>query len=382
MQSVPDKWKKCCRRFDVVCCLSQRTLKTIYTNPKKRLMKIITNSDLTNHGQVLSSLYAQADEIVFVSPFCYPDFSEFAEAVANANSIRRVSFVTTLKNDEVIDKIDSLLSFRYEMERVGLQWNLRLDNKLHGKVYLFKKGGRLFSGIVTSANLTHNGMTANHEYGCLIENADLLSQLETQVMADAVLCDSSKLDRVNKRACAVRSGWPEKNAKTPVVEIDDIIYVSIDEQARVFIKPIGDASSPIYKGNYSKKTNLNFSKKRPASVRIGDIIITYAVGGRKIIGAFKVKSEAHKTSNPQDRWPWYVESENLTPKLSDYKWAEEGISVTGVANKYADDFKIPVTYRGGYNLNALNRGCDKIRLSDDYGRFLLNLIMKREAELV
>lgn len=116
-------------------------------------MTIISNTSTTNHGEMLTKLCNKADELVMVSPFCYSDFSVFADMVATCADVRKILFITTLKTEEVISKIDSLLSFRDEMNRISVQWELRIDNHLHGKIYIFKEKGKPFAGIITSANL-------------------------------------------------------------------------------------------------------------------------------------------------------------------------------------------------------------------------------------
>ena len=88
-----------------------------------------------------------------MSPFCFLDFTEFADVVSSCG-VKRVEFVSTLKEEEVVWKIYALLSFSREMKRIGMVWEL---NRLHGKVYLFKKGGITFAAFVSSANLTRNG---------------------------------------------------------------------------------------------------------------------------------------------------------------------------------------------------------------------------------
>lgn len=98
---------------------------------------------------------------------CYPDFTEFADVIDSAGGVHNVVFITTLKEPEVVGKIDALLSFGKEMNRIKVKWELRVDNHLHGKVYIFKKDGLPFAGIITSANLTHNGIVANHRMGML-----------------------------------------------------------------------------------------------------------------------------------------------------------------------------------------------------------------------
>lgn len=128
-------------------------------------MEIIRNSRKSSHKEYFNSYCAQSDELIIVSPFCFSDFKDFADELAKVDLIHKVLFITTLKKEEVVTKIDPLLSFYKEMDRIGVQWELRIDNILHGKIYIFKKDGVPYAGIITSANLTHNGMVANHEWG-------------------------------------------------------------------------------------------------------------------------------------------------------------------------------------------------------------------------
>lgn len=81
-------------------------------------MTIISNSLNNNHGETFVDLCQRSDELVVVSPFCYPDFSAFADVLDSSGRIQKIVFVTTLKTDEVVGKIDSLLSFRDEMNRI------------------------------------------------------------------------------------------------------------------------------------------------------------------------------------------------------------------------------------------------------------------------
>ena len=345
-------------------------------------MKILSNSDNTNHSAVFETLCRNADEILMVSPFCYSDFSIFADVLDSSGGIQKALFVTTLKTDEVVGKIDSLLSFRDEMNRIKVQWEMHVDNHLHGKIYIFKKDGLTFAGIITSANLTHNGMVANHKWGCLIDDEQQLNAIEQQVLKDAPdQLTNAMLDEIKER---VKKKFPEGAKKDPVVTIDieDIIHpFAIAKDTRICIKPVGVSNDPIYGGDYSKETDLYFSTKRPNAVRVEDILITYAVGGRKIMGAYKVKSEPFWDEDGDPRWPWYVESDCLTPCLANCKWADVGFHVTGIANEYVEKFNKAISHTGRKNLNALNIGWDRVQLDDEYGKYLLGKIMDLESRL-
>lgn len=342
-------------------------------------MRILSNTLDCSHGEKLSLLCKDAEEVVLASPFCYPDFSGFADVIKNAGSISKVIFITTAKKNEIAGKIDSLLSFSGEMERIGVQWQLRVDNRLHGKIYIFKKGGAPFAGIITSANLTHNGMVANHEWGVQLDDEQLLQNIESQIITDAPsVLTRELLDEIKER---VNTAYPSGvQMQEPFdVDIDDILHTyQVPKDTRIFIKPIGVSDRPVYEGDFSDETDLYFSKKRPASVRFGDILITYAVGGRKIIGAYRVTSVPKWDEDGDPRWPWYVESECMTPSLSNHRWERVCPYVTQIANDYAEKYGKPVTHNGNDNLGALNFGWDKIWLDDEYGGYLLSKLMDLE----
>lgn len=343
-------------------------------------MEILFNSLEANHCTAFLSLCKQADEILIASPFCYSNFSDFADSIKNTG-IKKVTFITTAKDEEIVGKIESLLSFYKEMERIEVQWMLRVDNDLHGKVYIFRKGIHPFAGIITSANLTHNGMKKNHEWGVLMDDKLLLENLEAQIVASAPNPLSAiQLNEIKDR---VKTLYPNgvSKPKPTIAAIGDIVHAcQLPKGTRVFIKPIGVSGEPPCKGDQSKEKLMHFSKKHPRSVRVGDILIAYAVGNRRIIGAFKVMSDPIKIDDNNARWPWYVEADCLTPKLSNEKWEQNCPFVTQVANDYVKNCDQPITHRKGKTLGALNFGSDKIWLDDNYGRHLLGMLLAKETE--
>lgn len=270
------------------------------------------------------------------------------------------------------------------MNRISVQWELRIDNHLHGKIYIFKEKGKPFAGNITSANLTYNGMVANHEWGCLIEEEDTLADIEQQVLKGSLdVLTNQMLADIKMRA---NMKFPEGIKKEPLVaiDIDDILHpYRIAQGTKIYIKPVGVSDNPIYEGDFSKKEQsyMYFSKKRPSSVCVGDLLIAYAVGGRKIMGVYKVTSDPKWDEDGDPRWPWHVESVILTPTLSNCKWSEANLWVTGIVNHYAETYNKPVTHNGGMNLGALNYGSDKIRLDDEYGQYLLGKVMDVERKL-
>ena len=342
-------------------------------------MQIINNSSDTNHTKRILGLCKDADELVIASPFCFPNFDAFVSNIAKDGSIRKITFITTMKNEEAVEKIDALLSFRKVMEEHGIDWKIRIDNKLHGKVYIFKKNDTPFAAIITSANLTQHGFELNHEWGCMIEDAKASDDVEKQLLTDAdIELMNEKLALIKERADkARRDGW--KKEKPQAIQIEDILsQPTIPSGARFFIKPIGSIDNKVRFLTDKDFEEQHFAK-RPKAVRIGDILITYAVGARKIVSVFQVTSTANETHIPNDRWHWYVEVKNLTERLGK-TWMEKSLIATDIARLYAEKYNKPVTQRGGYNLNGLRRGNDKIQLTDEFGRYLFDIAMKANEE--
>lgn len=340
-------------------------------------MELISNSGDRRHYDLLMSLAAEADEMTIASPFCFPDFRRFAQDLS-ATAVKTVTFITTLKSDEIISKAGSLLSFSREMNAHGIEWHIRIDDRLHGKVYVFKRDRVPFSAVVTSANITDKGMRQNHEWGCVLKEEQAIRNLEGEVIADTQYdLPERKLEEI----IALVESYKKTHdipaaAPAPCIDISGIVRSQdLPKGVRIFIKPIGSAEHKVFDGDYSEEGRQYFSKKRPAAVRKGDILIAYAVGATKIISAFRVQGGPFRDENADARWPWCVEVENITPGLGK-NWPEKNLFPTRIAKDYAETYGKPVTNAGGMNLNGLMQGNDKIQLKDAFGRYLLAMVIE------
>ena len=187
-------------------------------------MQIISNSSCFNHAKRILGLCKDADELVIASPFCFPNFDAFVSDITKDGSIHKITFITTMKKEEAVEKIEALLSFRKAMGEHGIDWKIRIDNTLHGKVYIFKKNNAPFAAIITSANLTQHGLELNNEWGCLIEDAKAIEGVEKQLLADTdTELMNDKLALIKDRADKARKeGW--KKEKPQAIQIDDIPF--------------------------------------------------------------------------------------------------------------------------------------------------------------
>lgn len=343
-------------------------------------MKIINNLS-TKHIDEIKQLAKSSTELVFFSPFCYQDFSDFFQEVVHSQ-INKITLVTTLKPDDASYKANSLVSFIDEANIRKLKWSIKIDNKLHGKMYFFFEAISLEKAIITSANLTDNGMTRNHEWGCVIDDKHKLEAMYNEAVSAIELNELTE-DHVIQLMFAVdayHKDHPYQKEYVEQIDINKIIKkttgIDCKPEIRIFLKPYGSTEYKIYDGDFSEKTEMYFSRRRPNSVRVNDLLICYAVGSTKLISVFKVLSEPQKTDNNNDRWPWYVEVKNLTPNYGK-KWFKINNTLSKLQTAFLKKNKDnKLTFNGGKTLGALQFGSDKIRLTDDFGHYLLNIIDK------
>lgn len=134
---------------------------------------------------------------------------------------------------------------------------------------------------------------------------------------------------------------------------------------RYFIKPVGYTDKPF---ELSRKLSSNIEKmhfaKRPKSVRIGDVLICYAVGTRKLLGYFEVISDPYIWDS-SSRWSWEVTAKNLCPTYSE-SWNKFENTTSSIRVSFNPDSHI--TNNGGKSFGALQRGVDKICLTEEFAK--------------
>lgn len=345
-------------------------------------MNIIGNID-KNHLHVIKEFSQTSDELVIFSPFCFFDFADFFQEILH-NKIKKVSLITTIRPDEARQKINSLVSFVDELNSRGVAWNVSVNNKLHGKLYFFVSESKPQKAILTSANLTENGLIKNHEWGYVLSDPQEIDFLFQDTM-NTIEVSSLTEDQLIKLMVAVE----DFHITSPTTEpydskrISDIIYkttgITWKFETRLFLKPIGSIDDKIFYGDYSLEDEMYFSKRRPNSVRINDLLICYAVGSTKLVSVFKVLSEPINTNKPDDRWPWFVKAQNLSPNYGRIWFGTEN-TLGFLSNEFLKaNPKDYLTYNEGKTLGALNFGADKIRLGEKFAQYLINKIEENNA---
>ncbi len=148
-------------------------------------IKLIDNIISTeNHKNYILDMIKNSDELLITSPFLMHDFSSFFDR-KTLSSLKRIDVITTMKPNSLdqIKKVYSLKSLIEinEIKNGKVICSISLNNKLHGKIYIFKKSGSYVGGMISSANFTDNGLWINHEWGVAFTSQDTLLNLETSI---------------------------------------------------------------------------------------------------------------------------------------------------------------------------------------------------------
>ncbi|WP_328804067.1 hypothetical protein [Paenibacillus glycinis] len=231
-------------------------------------------------------------------------------------------------------------------------------------------------GFITSANFTDSGLNHNHEWGVQIDDTSTLKQ----IIIDISKVSSHALTNEELHNIIVKIDSFSQNAAIPTdskisLEVNNFIKHKVAESKidiRYFIKPVGFTNEPFETTRTlsSGIEVMHFSKRRPNSVRVGDILICYGVGTTKLLGYFEVVSEPY-IWDENSRWPWEVKAKNLYPKYSQ-SWLYIDNTVSSIQASF--DTKRAITYIGGGTLGALQFGADKIRLTDEFAQHVISII--------
>ncbi|MDH5434052.1 MAG: phospholipase D family protein [Gammaproteobacteria bacterium] len=353
-------------------------------------MKIVSNT-FGSHGKLVSELLSDSpDELFLVSPFLANDFEEFL-GNCDFSSIRKITLITTLKKNDQdqITKPTSLKSFYQLMKNQcpNAQVEIHIDNSLHGKIYIFKKGSEL-KAIVTSANLTKNGFYNNNEWGLLIGDNNIITQLEKEVLECIEYPDITEflVEQLLSYSDQFQRDNPEcKKIVKPTSDILDTVYYlgqNNNKEPKYYLKPIGVSENPILKDSkrdFSElHQNLHFSKKGTGTIKTGDILITTAVGCGCLLSYFQVTGTPKEATDKEkqiepwkERWPWYIEGRNLSTKYGGCWW-EYDLTRKKLLKKYQEEYpNEAVTLAGRKTLGTLNFGNDKVQITKTFAEFLI-----------
>lgn len=298
----------------------------------------------------------------------------------NGTGIRHISLTTTLKDNDpdLFKKSNSLFSFCLNCQKNNISYTVQIDNRLHGKIYISLKSGAPLQGIITSANFTNSGLEINHEWGVLIDETSHLIQLISEINSvQSRVLSIQELGEIIKRIDAFSQASPTPKEPKISLTLSDILNKkkqTVTSDKRYFIKPVGVSDEPFLEHRRLSKDiqELHFSKRKPASVRVGDILICYGVGTAKLLGYFEVIEGPYYLEGTSSRWPWEVKAKNLCPEYSE-KWNIFNNTISTIQDSYYEF--LPITKNNqGRTLGALNFGADKIQLTEEFANHVINII--------
>jgi HKD family nuclease len=356
-------------------------------------LRIVSNSGDDHLLKLKKLISDNAVNLLIASPFLSSDIAKLLREFS-FQEIRKFELITTFKpkDPEQLTKPFILKElFEYFAEHYPeTKLQVHVDNVLHGKIYIVTKDNSR-EMIVSSANFTRNGLSNNHEWGVATKNDEVIDFVVADLI-DSIEYQDITYDQI-KRACLFADQYTRDHpdwGKKPDISSDILESVySIEDESnsnpQYFLKPVGVSESPILledKQEFNElHENLHFSKKKPKGVRKGDILITVAVTAGSLLSYYKVTGGLQEVAKEEiardqwkERWPWYMEGRNLSPQFGG-EWWVHNIQRKDTLNEFLEvSPDTPVTFAGGFSLGALNYGADKVKITKEFGDFLISKI--------
>jgi hypothetical protein len=355
---------------------------------RERIMKydIVNNLDANNHKSLVESLLENCDEFILISPFLSSNFNNFSFQKYR-NQLKRITLITTLK-PKTSDQLNKT-SFFDELFLFGHTNNIKIDilidNSLHAKVYLFKKGSKHNTGIITSANFTKNGLSINNEWGVSITDSVILESIENRILSKVIFKKITRSD-VNLFKKKIENIPAKKSENENDVNLLSNISLkpnplNLDSKTTYWLKPIGTSENPVPWAQPFNKLEqyLHFSDKNPTGVKIGNILIAYAVVHKNILSVYRVKSNVF-IDKKNTRFPYYVIGENITPFYGG-KWFEYNITISNQRDEVLSRKRFNITPSGKNSYGSFMYGADKLKITKDFADHLIGKIIKEDKQI-
>lgn len=348
---------------------------------------IINNLTRNNHLSHLFKIFQPAKNIFIISPFITKNINLFN--FKSLNNLQKVTIVTTLKPKDK-DQYSKIAYFKelytiFNSQNVELE--ILIDNSLHGKIFIGEENKQNIKAIITSANFTDSGLRINNEWGILVDDVSEINKVKNGII-DKIKYKSLNEQHIDIFLDKIRENPKPKIENTPITLDLSLLfenkdnYFGLEKNVNFWFKPIGVTNDivPLTKKFDEIDSDLHFSKLKPKGVKKGDILICYAVGHLNILSIYRVNSEVKNTGNENDRWPYYVIGENLTPNYG-REWSNQNLTITNQKNLVLEQNLFDITPSRKNSFGSLMRGADKLKLTNEFGTYLLNKVSKIDAEL-
>jgi HKD family nuclease len=369
----------------------------------------LINNLSENHQNKVVELSCNAKEIIFVSPFIFDNFAILFEQL-NLELLQNIQLITTLqpKGDDQLKKPNALFSFIENSKRIAPSADCRIhiNNRLHGKIYIFHYESKVSQALITSANLTKSGLSNNHEWGVLIDEQELISKLQKEVIETIEYADVPHELIVGKmrlyadqamRNFPKASESPDINAhlirllKDYAVAKNESRSLSLKDARGIFLKPIGETERPVLIENeerFGELSKLHFPNPKPKQVKPKDILISFGTGSRSVLcihtaltGVEEIPKDLQAIDENAKRWPWFVNAYNHTPHFADIWWKYD-ITIDQLSKEYLEQNPdAAISNAGGKTFGSFNYGAGHLAISQGFADFVCHKILSIEDEL-
>lgn len=119
--------------------------------------------------------------------------------------------------------------------------------------------------------------------------------------------------------------------------------------------------------------------RQPNAVQVGDILLVHRIKVSMLMFVAEVISSPHQATDEEirknpllERWKWSVEAQNLTPDFGAH-WRNFSLKTFALA----DEFK-KSNPNEQFTLGSINFGNDKVRVPENFGKFVVQEIMRLE----
>lgn len=155
--------------------------------------------------------------------------------------------------------------------------------------------------------------------------------------------------------------------------------IADDASKRQFwIKPVGNPDAPpdLNATFINPRIRIEFSQK-PATLKVGHVLFVYLVGVSKLIYVAecytppRMATEAEISKEPwRARWCWSIWGVNLSPDYGK-NWNEHSLRPFDLLKAYQE-----ARPEDKQSLGGIQHGVDKQRVSQGFGEFLLQQVIK------
>lgn len=340
-------------------------------------MRVVNNSR-GNHIEEIKELLANSNKALIVSPFIS---LTVIDKMKNwlTSGFHELTLITTLKekDPDQLRKVPVLVElFRLKKTR-GFHLAVKIDNQLHGKVYIGMRDENFTGAIVTSANFTDNGLENNHEWGIFFNDQKEISNMHQQIVKDASL-------ELTEKALMKMKQWiddnPKEDVKSPSIDVSfiDMIEKPIVNKASLtyWLKPLGKSPDPVPPTRLfgEGEHQITFTTKNPRGIAEGDILLVYSVVSQQMISVFEATDKRGvltEFDNPGDeRWPNYIWCKNLSPEYG-ANWPVKGLTFRKLREEFLKRYPTKSVLPSGNKLNGMQWGADHIKCIPEFAEYVL-----------